>query len=301
MVGRNFLEHESVQQFEVLAPSSRELNLLDAAECREYLRRARPDLIIHAAGKVGGIQANIKEPAGFFLENLDMGRNLVGAALECGVKKMINLGSSCMYPRAALNPLREEMILQGELEPTNEGYALAKVAIARLCEYVRFQYPDFAYKTLIPCNLYGRWDKFDPNCSHLIPAIIHKLHDAKRRGADRVEIWGDGSAMREFMYAQDMADCLVRAAEKFDTLPQYMNVGTGRDYSVAQYYEAAARVVGYAGTFTYDISKPVGMKKKLVDVTKLREWGWRNATTLDDGLSKTYEYYLQHVAQEDAG
>lgn len=296
MVGRNLLEHPAMGRFEVFAPLRDELDLFDYGAVEAYVRRVRPDLVIHTAGKVGGIQANIREPVRFLLENLDMGRNVVWAARQAGVSRLLNLGSSCMYPRNAPNPLREEAILTGELEPTNEGYALAKVTVARLCQYIGSQDPDYRYKTLLPCNLYGRWDKFDPAHSHLIPAILHKLHRAVAEGRDEVEIWGDGTARREFMCAADLAACLVEAVERFDALPPTMNVGLGRDYAINEYYAAAAEVVGYRGSFVHDLSKPVGMKQKWVDIERLSQWGWKAGISLHDGLASTYSFYCTNVS-----
>jgi len=295
MVGRNFIEHPLAGRHEILAPASNELDLRNHDAVIGWLNAYRPDFIIHAAGRVGGIQANMREPVRFLLDNLDMGRNIVWAARNAGVKNLINLGSSCMYPRNAPNPLREEMVLQGELEPTNEGYALAKIATAKLCEYISRETPEYQYKTLIPCNIYGRHDKFDPAHSHMVPAILHKLHQAKVGGERVVEIWGDGMARREFMYAGDLADCMMHAVNHFDHLPLVMNVGLGSDLSVNEYYRAAAEVVGYTGKFAHDLSKPVGMKQKLVSIEKLRDWGWRPHTSLRDGLEKTYQYYLESV------
>ena len=199
MVGRNLLEHFEINDFEILAPNSKELDLRDYNAVQTYLQKIKPDVVIHAAGKVGGIHANMREPVSFLMDNLDMGRNIVWAAHQSGVKKLINLGSSCMYPRNHSEPLKEEMVLKGELEPTNEGYAIAKVATAKLCEYIMREDSEYQYKTLIPCNIYGRFDKFDPEHSHLLPAIIHKVHQANQSGLDVVEIWGDGTARREFM------------------------------------------------------------------------------------------------------
>lgn len=298
MVGENILEHPGIKPFHILSPSRRELNLLEYQNVEEYVKRHSPELVIHAAGRVGGIQANIKEPVRFLLDNLDMGRNIVWASRQCGVKKLINLGSSCMYPRNAANPLREENILQGELEPTNEGYALAKITTARLCEYIIREAPDFHYKTLIPCNLYGRWDKFDPAHSHMIPAVIKKIHDAKVNSEKEVVIWGDGTARREFMYAGDLADCLVYAIHHFDTMPSLMNVGLGLDYSINEYYQAIAEVVGFTGEFSHDLSKPVGMKQKLVNIERQTTWGWDAKTALKDGLSATYQFYLDQTKQK---
>ena len=297
MVGRNIFEHPAAQQYELLTPSSSELNLLDSISVTDYVKSNKPDMIFHCAGTVGGIQANIKEPVRFLVSNLDMGRNIVMAAQEAGVRKLLNLGSSCMYPRAAQNPLKEESVLTGELEPTNEGYALAKVAVARLCDYVSRENDSLHYKTLIPCNLYGRHDKFDPRHSHMVPAIIHKMHEAKERGDSEVEIWGDGTARREFMYSADLADCIWQAVENFESLPSTMNVGLGEDWSVNDYYRIAAEVVGYEGQFKHDLSKPVGMRQKLVDTSKQAGWGWAPKHSLKDGLKATYQFYLKEYAQ----
>ena len=293
MVGKNFLHHSLASQHDILAPTSVELDLRDSQAVTQWMLKFQPELVIHAAGTVGGIQANIREPARFLLENLDMGRNVVWASKAAGVKKLINLGSSCMFPRNAPNPLREEMILQGELEPTNEGYALAKIAVARLCEYIAKEDPTCHYKTLIPCNIYGRFDKFDPVHSHMVPAIIKKLHDAKVSGQPTVDIWGDGMARREFLYAEDLADCMWRSVNHFDALPECMNVGLGVDYSVNEYYETAAKVIGYSGSFQHDLSKPVGMKQKLVNVERAQAWGWQARHSLEQGLSLTYQHYVK--------
>lgn len=293
MVGRNLLEHAAISEFEVLAPRSSDLNLCDFNAVQAYVLQHQPDMIIHAAGKVGGIQANMREPVGFLMDNLDMGRNIVWAARQAGVKKLINLGSSCMYPRNHNEALREEMVLKGELEPTNEGYALAKVVTARLCEYIMREDACFQYKTLIPCNLYGRHDKFDPKHSHLIPAIVHKVYQAKQTGQATVEIWGDGTARREFMYAGDLSDALIQAIKQFDTLPALMNIGLGYDYTINEYYQAAADVMGYTGEFVHDLSKPVGMARKLVSVERQQAWGWQAQSELRSGIEKTYQYYSQ--------
>lgn len=293
MVGRNLLEHPGIGEFEVLAPRSSELDLRDFEAVQSYLLRHKPDMVIHAAGKVGGIQANMREPVGFLMDNLDMGRNIVWAAHQTGVKLLINLGSSCMYPRNHSEPLTEEMVLKGELEPTNEGYALAKVVTARLCEYIMREDASYQYKTLIPCNLYGPHDKFDPAHSHLVPAIIHKVHQAKQNGEQTVEIWGDGTARREFLYTGDLADAMLRAIKEFDTLPAYMNVGLGRDYTINEYYQATADVMGYTGEFVHDLGKPVGMARKLVSVERQLAWGWSAQNTLREGIEKTYAYYLK--------
>lgn len=291
MVGRNLLEHPAAQQHQWLIPCHTDLDLADFEAVCHFVDQQQPDLIIHAAGRVGGIQANMREPVRFLVENLDMGRNVLLAAAQVGVPKLLNIGSSCMYPRNRDEALKEEDVLTGELEPTNEGYALAKIAVARLAEYISREQPSLHYKTVIPCNLYGRHDKFDPRWSHLIPAVIHKLHEAKVTGAEEVEIWGSGEARREFLYAGDLAGALLQAADRMEELPKLMNIGLGNDYSVNEYYQAAAEVVGFTGKFVHDLTKPVGMSRKLTNVSKAHEWGWQASTSLKEGLAKTYDYY----------
>ena len=297
MVGRNILEHPAISDFEMLAPRSNELNLLDLNALQVYLKQHQPDMVIHAAGKVGGIQANMREPVSFLMENLDMGRNVVWGARQAGIKRLINLGSSCMYPRNHTEPLSEELVLQGELEPTNEGYALAKIVTARLCDYIVREDASFQYKTLIPCNLYGRYDKFDPVHSHLLPAIIHKVHLAKQTSQQTIEIWGDGNARREFMYAGDFADAVITAVNTFESLPTYMNVGLGNDFTINEYYQAVADVMGYSGNFAHDLSKPVGMARKLLSVERQMDWGWHAKSDLRIGVEKTYAFYLKESLQ----
>ncbi len=293
MVGANILENSDFKEFEVLAPRSRELDLRDFVAVKDYLNKHSPDLVIHAAGKVGGIQANIREPLSYLLENLDLGRNVIWASRQVGIKKVINLGSSCMYPRGHEEPLKEDLILKGELEPTNEGYALAKVLTAKICEYITREDQSYQYKTIIPCNLYGRHDKFNPNDSHLLPAIIHKVHQAKNNNENIVEIWGDGLARREFMYAGDFADAILRAVHQFDSLPSYMNVGLGHDHTINHYYQAVADVIGFEGSFVHNLDKPVGMSRKLVNIDRQTSWGWSPKHDLTLGIQKTYEFYLK--------
>ncbi|MBQ3441944.1 MAG: aminotransferase class I/II-fold pyridoxal phosphate-dependent enzyme [Selenomonadaceae bacterium] len=298
LVGHNLLEAPQSKRYELLAPSHKELELLDKDVVLNYLEKNRPDLVIHAAGTVGGISANMQQPLKFLLDNLDMGRNVIYGAYRAGVKRFINLGSSCMYPRNHETPLTEDMILTGELEPTNEGYAIAKIACARMCSYITRENPDFQYKTLIPCNIYGRWDKFFGDRAHMIPAVIQRLIQAVDSGQEEIEIWGDGSARREFMYTGDLADCIWQAVERFDELPDLMNVGLGVDYSVDDYYSTIAKVVGFKGKFTHDLSKPAGMKRKLTDVSRMLKFGWRPKTTLEDGIRQTVDFYRKHVGSQ---
>jgi GDP-L-fucose synthase len=293
MVGRNLLDHTDLSQYNVLAPSSSELNLLSFSDVKAFLVKNSPDIIIHCAGVVGGIQANIANPVKFFLDNMQMALNVINAAKESEVPQLINLGSSCMYPRNAQNPLKELDILTGELEPTNEGYALAKIAGAKLCEYINIENVGFKYKTIIPCNLYGKFDKFGAHNSHMIPAVIAKIEQAVKTNASKVDIWGDGQARREFMYAGDLADFIVYALSRFDELPSMINVGLGHDFSINEYYQTVAKVLGFNGEFSHDLTKPVGMKQKLVDVSRLHSFGWKSKTSLEDGIRKTYQYYLE--------
>jgi GDP-L-fucose synthase len=292
MVGRNFLDACARRGLPVLAPSRRDLDLLDAGATAAYLGMHRPDIVIHAAGRVGGIQANIAAPVAFLTENWAMGQNLVLAARAAGIPSLINLGSSCMYPADSPDPLKEEQILSGALEPTNEGYAIAKCAVARLCQYVSREDGRFAYKTIIPSNLYGPHDSFDPARSHLVPAIIHKLHQAKMSGAETVEIWGTGEARREFLYAGDLAEALIAAVGDFDSLPDLLNIGTGRDVTVNEHYAIAAEVIGWQGRFVHDLEKPAGMRRKLLDVSRAAAWGFRAKTSLSEGIALAYQYYL---------
>lgn len=294
LVGRNLLEHPEMQKFEVLAPSRDEMDLFKFSTVLEYLKKNKPDFIVHAAGRVGGIQANMKYPVQFLIENLDINRNIMLAARDANIRKMLNLGSSCMYPRDAENPLMEEVILKGELEPTNEGYALAKILGMNLAKYIHQEQKEFNFKTLIPCNLFGKYDKFDPQSSHLLPAIIHKTYQAMKNNSPSVEIWGTGEARREFLYAGDFADCLVECIKRFDEVPQVMNVGLGFDYSVNEYYQAAKEVIGYKGQFVHDLTKPVGMKQKLVSVEKLQKFGWKAKRSLVESLEETYQFYREH-------
>jgi len=301
MVGRNIRAHHHALNWEFLTPTRQELDLTDSNAVRSYLDAHKPDVVVHAAGQVGGIQANIAHPVDFLDTNNVIGRNVIMGAWSAGVRRLINLASTCMYPAEAHCPLTENMILTGPLEPTNEGYAIAKIMAMRLCEYICRQDPDAQFKTLIPCNLYGPYDKFDPKRSHLLPAIIHKVHQAKVLGASEVEIWGDGTVRREFMYAPDLADAVLRAANEMTALPNLMpdlmNIGLGHDHSINEYYAIVADVIGWAGDFKHDLTRPVGMKQKLCDTSRARQWGWQAPTLIRDGIAQTYKFYCERYAK----
>lgn len=295
MVGKNILNYSEAKNFTFIHPSSKELNLQDYNAVDEFIKINKPDFIIHAAGLVGGIHANIANPVNFLMVNLDIGRNIILAAKNNNVKHFMNLASSCMYPRNAKNPLTEELILQGELEPTNEGYAIAKIVSTRLCEYISKEDSSFIYKTIIPCNLYGKYDKFSPEHSHMVPAVINKIQDAIINNKSEIDIWGDGLSRREFMYAEDLANFVFYAIANFEKMPQNLNVGLGYDYTINEYYSIIAKVLGYKGKFIHDLTKPVGMRQKLIDDTKLKQFGWKHSTSLEEGIEKTVDYFKKYV------
>ncbi len=295
MVGRNIKESNLAKSHTILAPNRQELDLTDKLKVRQWLIAKSPEYIIHAAGLVGGIHANIANPSKFLISNLEIGCILISEAAEIGIKNIINLGSSCMYPRNISNPLKEEFLLQGELEPTNEGYALAKIAAQRLCDYLVKEDPSRNYLTLMPCNLYGRYDNFNANRSHLIASIIVKLHEAKVHNIPEVIVWGDGSAKREFMHVDDLVSSIWCLLPLIEELPNIMNVGIGQDHTILEYYKEAAKVIGYEGRFSFDLSKPIGMKQKLLNVKKINSFGWAPRVTLKEGLTITYNHYLEFV------
>ena len=293
LVGRNIQEHDRAGDWNIVAPTRREVDLMDAKSVQHFIKKQKPDLIIHAAGLVGGIQANVANPIKFLDENLVMGRNIIMAAYECAVPELINLASSCMYPVKGLQPFSEEAILTGDLEPTNEGYALAKIVGTRLCQYINSKNLNLQYKTIIPCNIYGRHDKFDTNSSHLIAAIISKIHNAKERREGKVWIWGAGTARREFIYAGDVADAILFAASDLSVVPEVVNIGIGSDYSIKEYYEVVKEVLSWDGEFKYDKSKPVGMEQKLSNLSRQKIWGWKAKTPIKEGIKYTYDFFLE--------
>lgn len=298
LVGRNLRENETLAKSVIVAPTHAELDLTDYNAVYSFIKDEKPDLIIHTAGLVGGIAANMADPYGFFTNNALMGINLVRAAKELGVKNFLNLSSSCFYPCGAVNPLKEDVILTGAFEKTNEGYGLAKASILKMCQYLTEQFEGYNYKTIIPCNLYGRYDKFSPQKSHLIPAIIRKVAEAKKNGDKTIEIWGDGESRREFMYTGDFAQIIPQVLEKFDEIPNIMNIGLGHDFTINEYYQMIAKVIGIDVEFTHDLTKPSGMRQKLLDISRQKEFGFESKFSLEEGIKRTYEYYLNEYKGE---
>ena len=283
LLGKSVLRLANIfyPSFDILAPSRQAFNLLDRVSVRRYLSQHQFDAVIHCAAKVGGLKANIDDPIGFMSENILISTHLIEESRLASIPRFINLGSSCMYPRDFKGVLTEETILAAPLEPTNEGYAIAKIAAARLCRYISEKH-GLAYRTFIPCNLYGPDDNFDLDNGHMIAAAISKIHMAHRNGDSDVEIWGNGLARREFLYVDDLARFILSSIDRLETYPQDINIGLGHDYTVNEYYQAAADTIGFKGKFTHNMTAPVGMSHKLMDITKAKSVGWTPVTSLQD-------------------
>lgn len=281
-----------VQRFEAHLATREDADLSDPAATARLVARTTPDVIIHCAARVGGIKANAADQTGFLLDNLAIDTSVFRAALAAGVRRLVYLGSSCAYPRDHRQPLVESDLLQAPLEPTNEGYALAKLSGTRLCQFASRE-RGLAYRAIVASNLYGPGDDFSADRAHLVAAAIAKVHAAHAAGDPTVTIWGDGTARREFTYVGDLARWLVEALPSLELLPAVLNVGAGVDHSVTEYYEAARAVVGYRGEFVHDTSFPAGMRQKLMDSGVARGHGWDPTTPLEDGMRRTYERYLE--------
>ena len=294
MVGKNILDSPASNNFDFLCPTRKELDLTNGISVNNYIKKTNPDLIIHAAGRVGGIKVNNSNPISFLVDNIQVGLNVIISAFQNNINRLINLGSSCMYPKDAINPLIESSILSGKLEPTNEGYALSKIVTNRLCNYITEQKSDKNYKTIIPCNLFGKFDDFNLDSSHLIPAIIRKVDQAIENKSN-IEIWGDGQSRREFMYAEDLASAIYFIIDNYDLIDTTMNIGLGYDYSIDDYYKKIAKIMNYEGEFVHNHKMPSGMKQKVVSIEKQNKLGWKPIFNLEDGLLKTIEYYYKFV------
>ena len=275
-----------------------ELDLLRQADVHAWMADRKIDAVFLAAATVGGILANSTRPAEFLYENLVIETNVIHAAEEAGVKKLLFLGSSCIYPRMAEQPMREEALLTGALEPTNEWYAIAKIAGIKLCQAFRRQYGcDFV--SVMPTNLYGPGDRYDAEGGHVVAALIMKIHAAKMANSATVELWGSGTPRREFLFSEDLADACVFVMKNYSG-EMFLNVGTGRDMTILELAESIARVAGWKGTFTFDRSKPDGMPRKVMDVSRLRALGWSAQTPFDEGIKQAYDWYVANVADRAA-
>jgi GDP-L-fucose synthase len=278
----------------VLTRTRSELDLLDSAAVRDFFTAERPQWVVVAAARVGGIKANADRPVEFLLENLKIQNNLIESAYRSGVEKLLFLGSSCIYPKFAPQPIPETALLTGELEPTNEPYAIAKIAGIKLCQAYARQY-GARFISAMPTNLYGPGDNFNLDTSHVLPALIRKVHEAKTSGAPEVSIWGTGTPRREFLHVHDLARACRFLIEQYDS-PEIVNVGVGEDVTIRELAELIVDIVGYRGQLVFDPSKPDGTPRKLLDVSRIHALGWRARIPLRDGIRQTYEWYLQHSA-----
>lgn len=277
----------------LIGATSKELDLRDQNAVRDFIQKSKPDVIIDAAAKVGGILANNDFPYQFLMENMQIQNNLISEAHSLDVEKFIFLGSSCIYPKLAPQPLREDYLLTAPLEKTNEWYALAKITGVKLCEAVRKQF-DKDFVSLMPTNLYGINDNFDLNSSHVLPAMIRKFHEAKESNNTPVTLWGSGSPMREFLFVDDMAEAVVFALE--NKLPEHLyNIGTGEDLAIKDLASAIQKIVGHTGEILWDESKPDGTPRKLMNVSKMHAIGWKHQTDLEQGIQKTYDWFLKNI------
>jgi GDP-L-fucose synthase len=294
MVGSAVVRRLVREGCEILTVARAEVDLRRQSEAEDWLAAHRPSAVFLAAATVGGILANDTRPAEFMYDNLAIETNLIEAARRVGVDKLLFLGSSCIYPRLAPQPMSEASLLTGPLEPTNQWYAVAKIAGLMLCAAYRRQYgSDFI--SVMPTNLYGPGDNFDPTQSHVVAALLAKTHRAKAAGAGSVEIWGTGTPRREFLYVDDLADALVFLMKHYSA-EAHINVGTGSDVSISDFAALIAEIVGFRGGFTHALDKPDGAPQKLLDVGRMTALGWTAPTTLQEGLGRTYDWFLEHVA-----
>lgn len=276
----------------LVGKTSAELDLRNQAAVADFFELEKPEVVIDAAARVGGILANSNYPYQFLMENIQIQNNLIDFSLKADVQKFVFLGSSCIYPKLAPQPLKEEYLLTGPLEPTNEWYALAKITGVKACEAIRKQFGK-EYISLMPTNLYGPFDNFDLETSHVMPAMIRKFHEARENGNTSVELWGSGTPMREFLFVDDLADAVVYALEnKFQD--NLYNIGTGVDLTIKELAETIQKTVGHTGDIIWDSSKPDGTPRKLMDVSKMESVGWKAKISLEEGIERTYNWFLDH-------
>lgn len=272
-----------------------ELDLMDAQAVQKFFEDEKPEYVVLAAARVGGIKENMTYPADFLYQNLVIQNTVIWQAYKSGVKKLLFLGSSCIYPRECPQPMKEEYLLTGPLEPTNEGYAIAKIAGLKLCEYM---YTEFQqnFISCMPCNMYGEGDHFDVEKGHVISSLITRMHEAKVQKAPQIAIWGTGNARREFLFDEDLAEAIVYLLERYDK-KEFLNVGSGTDVSIKELAYMIKEIVQYEGELTFDTSKPDGMPRKLLDVSRIEATGWKSTISLQEGLKRTYTAYIKKIQQ----
>ncbi|TYP97342.1 GDP-L-fucose synthase [Tenacibaculum adriaticum] len=279
----------------IIGRTSKELDLRNQQEVLAFFEEEKPDVVIDAAARVGGILANNNYPYQFIMENMQIQNNLIDIALKNEVEKFIFLGSSCIYPKLAKQPLKEEYLLTDSLEPTNEWYAIAKITGVKACQAIRKQF-NKDYVSLMPTNLYGTHDNFDLETSHVLPAMLRKFYEAKENGNAPVTLWGSGTPMREFLFVDDMAEAVVFALE--NKLPDYLyNVGTGEDLTIKELAETIQKVVGHTGNLIWDKTKPDGTPRKLMDISRMHSLGWKHQINLERGIQKTYDWFLSNIKE----
>ncbi|MFC1655704.1 GDP-L-fucose synthase family protein [Patescibacteria group bacterium] len=298
MVGKtmyDFLQNNGYTN--LVVRTSSELDLRNQKQVNEFFEKEKPEYVFHFAAKVGGIMANVNNPAEFFYDNVMITSNVIHGAYKSGVKKLLNLGSSCIYPAKCEQPMKEEHLMTGTLEPTNEGYALAKIIGLKLCETYNKQ-NETNFISLMPCNIYGVNEHFDLKNSHVLSALVKKFVDAKSAGQKSVTLWGAGVARREFMYSEDVAEACHYFMQNFDAkdLPSFVNIGSGTDVSIKELAELISSAVGFEGDIEYDTSKPDGMLQKLLNVDKAKSLGWSSKVSLEEGVQKTINYYKENYA-----
>jgi len=293
LVGSNIVKNlEDKGYTNIIYRTKQELDLTNQQAVLDFFETEKPEYVFLAAAKVGGIHANNTYPADFIMINLQIQCHVIDAAYKTGVKKLLFLGSSCIYPKMCPQPIKEEYLLTSGLEPTNEAYALAKIAGLKMCTYYKKQY-GANFISIMPTNLYGPGDNFSLDNSHVLPALLRKIHEAKIKEAKTVEVWGTGKVLREFLYVEDMADASVHVMEHYNE-EDFLNVGTGKEVSIKELAETIKEVVGFKGQLVFNTDKPDGTPRKLLDVSKIEEVGWKYQIDLKEGIEKTYAWYLEH-------
>ena len=296
MLGKSLMDQFKKKNYTFLAPSSKELNLLNLSSIKKYLNNKKPNYIIHLAGYVGGIGANMNDPIKFLHSNMLMGMNLIDIAHKMEIKNFLNIGSSCIYPTKEIGPMSENKLLSGDFEKTNEGYALAKLSIIKFCEYVA-KSKDYNYFSLIPCNIYGPNDNFDEKTGHVVSSLIDRIYRAKKNNLKTVEIWGTGKSKREFIYVDDVSKAILKFLFNKKLIKKnlyWLNIGMGSDLNIKNLYLKISKLIGYKGNFVHNLNKPDGTARKLLNIRKAKNLGWTPKTKLINGLKKTINWYIKN-------